>query len=456
MRNGLSCLYVVLSSGLLHLLCAPSGAAPQQVTWTSPIEVASGGGYKGPWRMNESHFNYVDDPTVAVSDEGIVAVAWVDQFQKDVFFQTYTPEGKERLAEPVNVSRSPRVFSWLPKMVIASGDPINVYVLWQEIIFSGGTHGGDILFARSKDGGRTFSDAINLSNDIAGSGKGRLSTHRWHNGSLDLARGADGRLYAAWTEYEGALWFSHSTDGGRRFASPLRVSRAENGEPARGPSLAVGEQGAVYLAWSVGEDPGADIHFATSTDHGVSFGEPRVVLRSDAQSDAPKLSVDAREKLHLVYAENPQGLLARPRVHYAWSADGGATFEGPVDISTPETGPNPGASYPALRSGGANHLYVVWDRLPRRGARARGLAFTCSNDAGQSFAPAMVVPGSLDPGLGFNGSLQGSLMKKLAVNRRGTVAVVNSTFKRDVASHVWLFLGQAASNEDGNEGSALD
>jgi hypothetical protein len=59
----------------------------------------------------------------------------------------------------VPVSKNPASFSWLPKIVMTSGDPQAIYVLWQEIIFSGGSHGGDILFARSTDDGRTFSAA---------------------------------------------------------------------------------------------------------------------------------------------------------------------------------------------------------------------------------------------------------------------------------------------------------
>jgi len=41
---------------------------PPGVTWGDKIEVASGGGYQGPWRMNESEFEFVDDPTVAISE----------------------------------------------------------------------------------------------------------------------------------------------------------------------------------------------------------------------------------------------------------------------------------------------------------------------------------------------------------------------------------------------------
>jgi len=129
---------------------------------------------------------------VAINEQSFVGVAWADQSRQDIFFQIYEPDGKMRFEDSVNVSGSPRIFSWLPRMVIASGDASDVYILWQEIVFSGGSHGGEIFFARSTDGGKTFSDPVNLSNSIAGDGKGRLTRRYWHNGSLDLAMGPQG------------------------------------------------------------------------------------------------------------------------------------------------------------------------------------------------------------------------------------------------------------------------
>jgi hypothetical protein len=58
---------------------------------------------------------------------------------------------------------------------------------------------------RSVDDGKSFSEPLNLSNSMAGDGKGRLTRKHWDNGSLDLAIGPEGNLYAAWTEYEGRL-----------------------------------------------------------------------------------------------------------------------------------------------------------------------------------------------------------------------------------------------------------
>ncbi len=436
-------LFVLLAVALIPAP-APGQADPSGVTWEEKIEVASGGGYRGPWRMNESEFHFIDDPTVAINEQSFVGVAWADQSRQDIFFQIYEPDGKMRFEEPVNVSVSPRIFSWLPRMVIASGDASDVYILWQEIVFSGGSHGGEIFFARSTDGGKTFSDPVNLSNSIAGDGKGRLTRRYWHNGSLDLAMGPQGDLYAAWTEYEGNLWFSRSTDRGNHFSDPLRIAGGHDAEPARGPSLAVAAEGTVYLAWTVGEDKAADIHFAKSGDHGRSFGAPRIAFESNGHSDAPKIAVDSEGTVHLVYAESPTGPFERYHIRYTRSNDGARTFEKPREISSPQTKQFESVSFPALSLDGEDNIYIIWELFPSRENYPRGLGFTYSSDGGRTFASPSVIPGSVDPALGVNGSQQGLLMRKLAVNGAAAVAVVNSTFKRNQTSRIWLFRGQAA------------
>ena len=214
-------------------------------------------------------------------------------------------------------------------------------------------------------------------------------------------------------------------------------------EPARGPSLAVAAGGAVHLAWAVGEDEAADIRVAISVDRGRSFGEPRIVAAGEGHADAPKIAVDGGGTVHLVYAESPAGPFGRHHIRHTHSHDGGRTFEEPKEISGPHVERFGGAHYPALGVDGEDNLYVVWELFPRGGDHPQGLGFTHSSDGGRTFASPSVVPGSVDPALGVNGGQQGLLMRKLAVNGAGTVAVVNSTFARDEASHVWLFRGQA-------------
>ncbi|MEM7225712.1 MAG: sialidase family protein [Pseudomonadota bacterium] len=418
---------------------------PPAIKWDEKLEVASGNGYRGPWRMNRSLFDYVDDPTVAIDEQGSIWVAWVDQPRQDIFLQVYGPDGKRRFDQPTNVSKSPRIFSWLPRMVIAPSDAGDIYVLWQEIVFSGGSHGGEIFFARSTDGGRTIGVPINLSNSIAGDGKGRLTPRYWHNGSLDLAISPQGDLYAAWTEYEGHLWVARSRDRGKSFSDPLLVAGGPNAKPSRAPTLAISAGGAVHLAWTVGEHKAANIQFAMSVDRGQSFRAPRSVVESDGHADAPKIAVDGQGLIHLVYAESPLGPFDRYHIRYAPLSAEGRALEAPREISGPLPLQSQSAGFPNLSLDGDNNIYVTWELFASRRGYPEGMGLITSSDGGQTFGSPSIIPGSADPALGVNGSQQGLLMRKLAVSEAGAIAVVNSTFKKDQASHIWLIRGQATA-----------
>jgi hypothetical protein len=149
------------------------------------------------------------------------------------------------------------------------------------------------------------------------------------------------------------------------------------------------------------------------------------VTRSRSYSDAPKLAVDAAGTLHLVYAENNE-------IRYTRSSDGARSFEQPRVIS------NQRAGFPYLELDGKGNVYVAWERFPDAGDRPRGLALSASRDAGRTFSPPAAVPHSADPSGAPNGSFQGLLMRKLAVNPRGDLAIVNSSLKDGERSRVWL------------------
>lgn len=435
--------------GSLALLPAAAGQADDapEMSWSPTVEVARGGAQVGPWRMNESDWRYVDDPTVAVDGQGRAAVAWAAHARKDILLQRFAGDGRPLDQAPINVSRSPGVFSWLPRLVL--GPDGEVYVLWQEIVFSGGSHGGDTFFARTTGEGHGFSEPLNLSASRAGDGKGRLDADSWHNGSLDLARGADGTLYAAWSEYEGRLWLSRSGDGGRSFSAPLQVAGGPGEAPARGPDLAAGPDGRVYLAWTVGDDPAADIRVAVSTDGGRTFSAGRVVAATGGHADAPKLAVDSGGTLHLAYGESPDGPRQRYAVRYTRSTDGGASFAGPRIISGGIPSPYDNINYPGLRVDGADNLYVLMHLAAGAGKRPRTLALAWSSDGGRSFSAPAPLPGLTEPARGITGSLQGYLVRKLDVNAAGAVAVVNSTFMPSQGSHVRLARGALKPGANG-------
>lgn len=401
------------------LACVPVRSAPDRtgIDWLPVQDVASGGGAKGPWRQNDSQYDYVDDGTLAFLPGGGLAVAWVDQRRKEVLLQVLGTDGRARAA-PVDVSRSPDTFSWMPR--IAAGGPDTLHLLWQEIIFSGGSHGGDILYARSLDGGRSFSQPVNLSRSLGGDGKGRLDRDTWSNGSLDLAVGADGKVFAAWTDYDGALWLARSRDGGRSFTPPQRIA-GDDKRPARGPALALGGD-KVWLAWTVGEDPNADIRVSSSLDDGASFSPPVLVGARAARADAPRLAFDRDGRLHLVYMEQAG---KQPAVIRHARSDGlDLAFGTPRTLSTR----GEAAMAPQLATDARGRVHIAWES-------AQGLRY--SRDGG---AP-VTVPHS-GPGAGARrGSQQGLLGKKLAVGD-GMVALVNSSLAQGRGSRVWVMRGR--------------
>lgn len=426
------------------------------IVWAEPITVDSGPGVIGPWRMNESVWRYVDDPAVALDADGGIGVVWVDQARKAVLFQRYgaeqgadggmdsseAPGPTPAFDAPTEVSRSPEVFSWLPLVVFAPGDPSTVYVLWQEIVFSGGSHGGEAFFARSIDGGRTFGEPVNLSRSPEGDGKGRLTGRRWQNGSLDLAVGPDGVVHAAWTEYEGRLWYRRSTDRGASFEPAVLVAGGEGDPPARGPSLTVGPGDTLHLAWAVGEDPDADLRLATSTDRGAGFAAPRTVVPGHGRADAPALAVDGHGTLHLAWSVTLPGFRGPSEVRYARSRNGGQSFETVRRIRAELAEDVVGTGFPSLALGGPGAVYLVWELYPEAGEPPRGLGFTVSRDGGDRFAGASVAPGTAEPGHGVNGSLQGRFGRKLAAGPDGRIAVVNSRIEPGEASRVRLVAGR--------------
>lgn len=264
----------------------------------------------------------------------------------------------------------------------------------------------------------------------------------WHNGSYDLAAAADDTLYLVWTEYDGPLWFSRSMDSGKNFSRPRQLAGGGSAKPVRGPSLAPGKGGELYLAWTTGEDIGADIHVARSGNSGDSFSEPVVVAKSKGYSDAPKLAVGGTGTLHLAFAESAGGPFGRYHVRYARSADGGRSFESSRDISSGMQPPVESAAFPSLGIDVAGNIYVAWEIFPDYRSRPRGLAITVSRDGGRNFSPPQAIPGSASLDGGGNGSYQGLLMKKLAVAGDGTVSVVNSSMKANERSNVWLLQGR--------------
>ncbi len=407
------------------------------VIWRSPVVVATGDAERGPWRMNESEFHYVDDPAVAAGQDGETLFVWVDNRAQTIYFQRFDAEGEALLGEPVAVLDSPDVFSWLPRIVTSDGGN-TILVAWEEILFTGGSHGGEILVARSEDGGQSFAEPVNVSWTTGGAGKGRQSESRWDNGSLDLVVDGD-RVWVAWTEFDGDLRLARSMDGGSRFQDAIHISGSGD-QPTRAPALALLDDGRIVLAWTYGEQDTADVQLAVSNDDGESFELMGPALERAGYADAPRLAVDGQGNLHLVFAEAAQnpgegaGL-----VHARAGAD--LDFGAGQLILEPSGTGQAYAGFPQLLSDGSD-LVVTWEILDRQTRLSLGLGLLHSGDGGDSFSRPLLVPGTGTPEGGFGGGLQGLLMRKADMGPGGRLVVGHSHFIPDTRSEVLLIRGR--------------
>jgi hypothetical protein len=144
-----------------------------------------------------------------------------------------------------------------------------------------------IYFSRSTDEGRSWSAPARIST-VPG-------LPRDDNGALEGFTGVAGphsTLYVAWADGQGIV-FTSSRDGGRTFATPRRVVatappyfKVEDVSRSNGfPILGMDPNtGRLYVAWSDYRNGDVDVFVSTSADRGQTWG-PAVRVNSDPLHD---------------------------------------------------------------------------------------------------------------------------------------------------------------------------
>lgn len=299
---------------------------------------------------------------------------------------------------------------WLA--VDRSGNPAtkgNVYVSWT--LFTKTSlkdERADIVVSRSTDGGKTFSprqvvsngqqDAVQGSYPVVGP-KGELYVLYFNDpgssgdndiGSNDVGSAGYGIRN---TEYANsvmqtsadkspALFIVKSTDGGKTFGAPTKVTDITPPDSPLAnssfrifvlPVLAVDPRsGALYATWNDAGAGNTDTMLASSTDGGKSWSAPRRVNDDPKSSRAdqffPTAIVGKDGTLHIMWLDrrdDPANKFYKP--YYARSTDGGQTFTKNVPLSSVESNPDIGfegtliGDYLALDvSGDGSRFYAAW------------------------------------------------------------------------------------------------
>ena len=244
---------------------------------------------------------------------------------REIFIAKST-DGGETFGEPKNISNN-NGFSLLPQIAV-NGD--NVYVVWND-----DTDGFDEIFiAKSTDGGETFSTPENIS-------EGNLSNNASFSYQPSIAVNDD-NVYVVWHEDplgKRIIFVAKSNDGGETFGEPENIS--DKFDFSSKSAIAI-EGNNVFVAWMVDIPNNNDLFVAKSTDGGETFGEPENISNNDGFSNYPSsVTTSSFEPSIAVNGDNvyvgwSDGTPGNFEILLSKSTDGGETFSTPENISNNE------------------------------------------------------------------------------------------------------------------------
>jgi hypothetical protein len=180
-----------------------------------------------------------------------------------------------------------------------------------------------------------------------------------------IATDAAGGIYAVWRHvYDGNvrdIAFTMSTDGGRTFGAPVRVSTDNwvlDGCPENGPALVVDAGKQIHVAWptlvpasSPSSEPTMSLFYASSSD-GRRF-TARLPIPTDGFPRHPQIALGPRGDVIVAWDERTAGNSRVVVARATRDATGHARFARQV------IGDNASASYPVIATAG-DATIVVW------------------------------------------------------------------------------------------------
>jgi len=211
----------------------------------------------------------------------------------------------------------------------------------------------DLHYRRSTDQGRSWSQAVNLSQSAHGSSRGQLK--------IDPAGG----LHATWDEGWDRLSglgdadysiYRHSEDGGLTWSQPLTVAAPTTGT-AQLVSGADG-LGGVLLLWRLVDGP--EIYYQWTEDGGGRWSRPASLQGVYARDwgipfDMYEMATDSAGHIHALVVGRSEPVFGATLqlYHLVWD---GSAWSGPTIVWQGEGFPE----YPRLAVSGGNHLHAVW------------------------------------------------------------------------------------------------
>jgi hypothetical protein len=215
-----------------------------------------------------------------------------------------------------------------------------------------------------------------------------------------IAIDGSGNIDVVWRDPTNATsWFTHSTDSGANFSSPVQLPIGSD-NPA-GPLQIIAEAGDAIDILATGNIPGASGKFVTevfylrSTDGGANFSVTPLTGGQGYLLFAPVLALGPNGSINVTWIRATDLKLFLSR-----STDGGASFS----VTTVWQWPNNVGTNGALQLvvDSSENIYATWNASI--GGQSSNLFFTRSTDAGHSFSTPMTLAAGSLPSLALDSS----------------------------------------------------
>jgi hypothetical protein len=260
-------------------------------------------------------------PSIAVDINENVYVAWQDERNGSMdIYFTKSTNGGHSFGTNVRVDDSGKSFSDQEHPFIVVDKNGIIYLVWFDV--RNGNR--DIYFAKSTDGGKSFQRNVRVDD----TGSSPSNQYR-----VSMALDNDGNIYVVWSDDRNGrrdIYFSKSTDGGESFGKNVRVD--DTGLPSDSiqawPRICVDRGENIYVSWfdARNEKLNYDIYFAKSTDGGNSFWKN---IRVDdtgrwrTRQCRPCMAIDPDGNLYIVWDDERNG---NCDIYFAKSTNGGSSF----------------------------------------------------------------------------------------------------------------------------------
>lgn len=256
---------------------------------------------------------------------------------------------------------------------------VAVYSIWVQENGTGGNP--DVFFAKSDDGGETFGNPINLSNNEEWSTDPKIAV-------------ADNHVHVVWRDFDWSpgqgppseesksiVTVRSSDDGGESFADAVLVGERDVGEPfSRHNILQIDatttaddknndhkDDGSnVYISWVAGGggEFAGHLNFAKSDDSGQSFELLTKLVQGvdDIEMEVAASDDDNTDNIYIAgQASSQNDITLTNQIFFLKSTDGGKTFDDPILLEDVDPDEGDSIRFESLEVDN-NEIQVTWIR----------------------------------------------------------------------------------------------